>query len=73
MDLVDKINGFMKIGDTVTISSLMRKFKATRTEVENAVEDLKHDVGGYDLIVGVRAGSGHAFFKRTEYEVERYE
>jgi hypothetical protein len=73
MDLVDKIDSYMKIGDTVKVTKLMKKFKASRDEVETVIEDLKSLRGGYDLIVGTRVGSGHAFYSRTEYEVERYE
>ena len=74
MDLTDKIAAHMKVGDTIKITTLMRKFRASRDDVETAVEDLNQTRGGFDLIVGGQiTGVGYWHDKRTDYEVERYQ
>lgn len=69
MNLGARIKNRMGIGDLRKVSDLAKSFRATTEEVRECV----HDVEGLDLIVGLRAGSGHAYFVQSDYQIERYE
>lgn len=70
-NLAERIKARMKVGETRTITSIMKGFRASREDVEDCVGDTT----GLDLIVGMQigGGGGHGSYKRTDYEIERYE
>lgn len=67
--LKEKIEEFIPLGETKTVTSLMRRYKVSRAEIEDVVEESEC----LDLIVGVRTYTGIGSFKRTEYQVEKFD
>jgi hypothetical protein len=70
VNVISRIKAEIPVGETKLVKAIAGKL---RLSMKRVIEEVEGSHDGLDLLVGVKAGSGHAPLRRADWEIEHYQ